>query len=59
MIINSRDVGAGQGVRLEFGVEDRVTNIRRFEDALTCGSCFCCRREAYIHIRNINMENIV
>ena len=56
----NRDVGAGQGVKLEFGVEDRVTNQRKFEDALTCGSCFCCKREAYIHIiRTITTENVV
>ena len=44
---------------MDFGVENLITNQRKFEKALTCGSCICCKREAYIHISRIRAEDIV
>ena len=34
---------------MDVGVEKLITNQRKFEQALTCGACFCCRAEAFIH----------
>ena len=44
---------------MEVGVDKEVTNQRKFERALTCGSCVCCRRQAFIHISRVGAEERV
>ena len=44
---------------MDVGVEKLITNQRKFEQALSCGACFCCKAEAYIHISRISPEDVV
>ena len=37
---------------MDVGVEKLITNQRKFEQALSCGACFCCKAEAYISFSN-------
>ena len=46
----SRDVGASQGVSLQFGVDNLITDYRQFEGAAACGHCCGQRHEAALQL---------
>ena len=54
-----RDVGAAQSVCLELGVDRQAMNYRRFDGALNCGHCRCCKHQANLLLCRVDSGNIV
>ena len=55
----SRDVGAGQGVCLQLGVDSQVMSYRKFDGALNCGHCRCCKHQANLLLCRLDSGKIV
>ena len=55
----SRDVGASQGVSLQFGVDSWITDYRQFEGAAVYGQCSCCRHQANLQLCRGASDNLV